>query len=135
MDGSTTMAQSSGRPRVLIVDDDIYTCEMYSVDLRSAGYIVDIANNGVDGLSMLLSGHYDVALLDIILPRMSGSEILNHWRSITPKGRGTPVIIMTNYEQSENDRMELADKADGYLIKAAVTPRDLRRIIVRITHS
>lgn len=117
--------------RILIVDDDIYTCEMYATNLRSAGYHVDIADNGVSGYQQMRQQSYDVVLLDIMLPQLQGTDILRQWRQTSPKGTKPPIIILTNYEQDTETKAELANSADAYIIKASVTPRNLRELIAK----
>ena len=91
---------TSRAKRVLIIDDDIYTSDMYAINLRSTGYEVDVALTGNDGYNKLTSNDYDVVLLDLILPGLSGTEILHRWRQTMPKGTRPPIIVLTNYEQN-----------------------------------
>lgn len=127
----TTSPNSLRKRRVLIIDDDIYTCEMYATNLRAAGYDVVIADNGITGYDKLSHEPFDVVLLDIMLPQLQGDDVLKKWRRTSPKGSKPPIIILTNYEQDETTRAALIRNADNYIVKASITPRDLRAIIAK----
>lgn len=78
--------------RLLLVEDDSMLVKTLKRNLESAGYAVDVADNGVDAEYMGNEGGYDVAVLDLGLPQRSGLEVLTHWRA---KANGLPVIILT----------------------------------------
>ena len=61
--------------RILIVDDDNQIRELLTFDIASSGYIVDSASDGEEGLKKALSNNYDVILLDVMMPKMSGYEV------------------------------------------------------------
>lgn len=130
MEPSKTSTQPS---RILIIDDDIYTSEMYATTLRGVGYEVVVADNGLDGYQRMKSEPFDIVLLDIMLPQLQGGEVLKQWRTTRPKGSKPPIIILTNYEQDDATRETLVASADGYVIKASITPRKLREIIAKAT--
>lgn len=116
---------------VLIIEDDLFIGEMYMRSLQKAGYAVNLIPNGDDGLKAALSRQYDLILLDIMLPDKKGTEILQYLRG-TEKGDllpNTNILILTNYEQDEESKQAMKNKADGYLIKADITPRRLLDII------
>ena len=119
--------------RILCVEDEKFISELYARSLNRAGYEVTIVADGDNGLREALSGAYDVILLDIMLPNMSGVEILQRIRSTenTDKVQGK-IIITTNLEQKEDIRAQVEQLADGYLIKAEVTPRELVQCIQQV---
>lgn len=124
------MKNSQTQPtKILIIDDDVYTSEMYAMHLRKAGYLVDIKTDGAKGYDSMCKDNYDIILLDIMLPELDGSELLAKWRKSNPKGSKPPIVILTNYEQTDSTRAKLAANSDGYVIKAAITPRSLVQII------
>ena len=123
---------TSRAKRVLIIDDDIYTSDMYAINLRSTGYEVDVALTGNDGYNKLTSNDYDVVLLDLILPGLSGTEILHRWRQTMPKGTRPPIIVLTNYEQSNFAKGHVTGESDAYVVKASITPRNLRELIAKV---
>lgn len=107
---------------------------MYVRSLQKAGYTVDLVSNGKDGLQAALAKQYDLILLDIMLPDKKGTEILQSIRG-GQHGNQTPnsrIIVLTNYEQDEESRTAMQNQADGYLIKADITPRRLIEIIASI---
>ena len=114
---------------ILCIEDDLFIGEMYARSLRQAGYEVDLIPNGEEGLKAALSQRYDLILLDILLPEKFGTEILQHLRGerdLVPHSR---ILVLTNFSQDEESRLAMQSKADGYLIKADITPRKLLDII------
>lgn len=114
---------------ILVIEDDRFIGEMYVRSLRKAGYAVDWFIDGADGLVAARNNHYDLILLDIMLPEKRGSEILQALRAEPQHIAGTKILIMTNFDQDESTRLALQASVDGYLIKAEITPRRLLEII------
>ena len=117
---------------ILVIEDDRFIGEMYVRSLRKAGYTVDWLIDGVDGLVAARNNHYDLILLDIMLPEKRGSEILEALRAEPQHIAGTKIVIMTNFDQDESTRLALQASVDGYLIKAEITPRRLLEIIAEM---
>ena len=115
---------------ILCIEDDRFIGEMYVRSLQRAGYEVDWMVDGNDGLIAARNKSYDLILLDVMLPERRGTEILDALRNdkedLIPNSK---VIVMTNFEQDDESRMALQYRADGYLIKAEITPRKLLAII------
>lgn len=115
---------------ILCIEDDRFIGEMYVRSLKKAGYDVDWMVDGNDGLVAARNKHYDLMLLDIMLPERRGSEILQALRGgeqdLIP---GTKVIIMTNFDQDEESRMAMERGVDAYLIKAEITPKKLLAVV------
>lgn len=120
----------AGSRTILIIEDDRFISDMYSRSLQKAGYNVTVAVTGQDGINAGLAHHFDVILLDIMLPEKRGMEVLAELKS---KGgaamEGTRIIVLTNFDQDEESRAVMRSQADGYLIKADITPRKLVEII------
>ncbi len=114
---------------VLLIEDDLFIGEMYSRSLSREGYQVDLIKSGEEGLSAALSKQYDLILLDVMLPERRGTEILKVLRGDKDKVPDSRIIVLTNYEQDEESKLAMQTKADGYLIKADITPRKLLEII------
>ena len=120
----------AGSRTILIIEDDRFISEMYARSLRRAGYDVDVSVTGQEGVNAALQKKYDVILLDIMLPEKQGKEVLQELKSYkTPNLADSRVIIMTNFDQDEVSRSLMQSQADGYLIKADITPRKLVEII------
>ena len=104
---------------------------MYVRSLKNNGYVVDWVTTGREGFAAASIRVYDLILLDIMLPEQTGIEVLNSLRN-SPKGdliSKSRVIVLTNYDQDEESREAMEAEADGYLIKADITPRKLLDII------
>ncbi|HVI69076.1 MAG TPA: response regulator, partial [Magnetospirillaceae bacterium] len=103
--------------------------EMYARSLRQAGYTVDLIPNGAEGLKAALTNTYDLILLDILLPEKFGTEILQQLRGDQDRVPNSRILVLTNFSQDDESRIAMQNKADGYLIKADITPRKLIDII------
>lgn len=114
---------------ILCIEDDVFIGDMYARSLRNAGYQVDLISNGAEGLKAALTQKYDLILLDILLPETHGTEILQTLRGGQDKVPNSRILVLTNFSQDEESRQAMQNKADGYLIKADITPRKLIEII------
>lgn len=114
---------------ILLIEDDPFISDMYARSLRKAGYQVDLVSNGEDGAKTALAKQYDLILLDILLPEKQGSEVLKILRGDKDLVPNSRVLVLTNFSQDDESRQAMQSKADGYLIKADITPRKLIEII------
>jgi DNA-binding response OmpR family regulator len=114
--------------KVLCIEDEHFISELYARALRRSGYDVTTMLSGEDGLRAAQSDKYDIILLDLMIPGITGFEVLRRLREETPNLKAK-VIITTNLDQEDDSRAEIEKKADGYLIKAEFTPRQLVQII------
>ena len=111
--------------RVLIVEDEPRLAENIARSLReSAGYAVDVAGDGQEGLFLVESNTYDVVLLDLMLPQMDGMQLLTRIRQA---GQLTPVLVLTARDEKESVVALLNAGADDYLTK----PFDLGELLAR----
>ncbi len=118
---------------ILIIEDDRFIGEMYVRSLKNAGYDVDWMVDGNDGLIAARNRPYDLMLLDVMLPERRGSEILQILRGgVDDLIPGTKVVVLTNFDQTEEARNNMEKHADGYLIKAEITPKKLLAIIEKL---
>lgn len=110
------------RKRILIVEDDQFLREFYQELLQTEGYFADGAADGEIGLSKIQSNEYDLVLLDIMLPKKDGVQILRDLKIKGAKSPHVPIVILTNLGQDKviNDCFTLG--AAGYLIKSALNP-------------
>jgi DNA-binding response OmpR family regulator len=112
--------------RVLCIEDEFFIGELYERALRKAGYEVTTVLNGVDGLQVAQTNQYEVILLDLMVPGMTGIEILRVLRNpVQTPGFKSKIVITTNLDQDDSTRTEIENQADGYLIKANITPKEL----------
>lgn len=129
------MAQPEPAPnpatvKILCIEDEHFIAELYARALTKAGYEITVIVDGVEGLKAAQSNLYDIILLDLMIPNMTGGEVLQRLRdpAQTPSLKAK-IIITTNLEQKEETRQEIEKLADGYLIKAEVTPHQLVDIL------
>lgn len=120
----------AGLKTILCIEDEHFISELYSRALTKAGYSVTIMLSGDDGLVAAQTDSFDLILLDLMTPGITGMEILDVLKdpTKTPKLH-SKIIITTNLDQEESMRDELEKKADGYLIKAEITPKQLVAIV------
>lgn len=120
---------------ILIVEDDRFIGEMYVRSLNQHGYSVDWMVDGNDGLIAARNKTYDLMLLDVMLPERRGTEILEALRGTEDLIPDTKVLVLTNFEQDDESRMAMESRADGYLIKAEITPNKLLSVIQQLDES
>ena len=118
------MEETTAKKRVLCVEDERFIGELYKRALEKAGYTAEIIADGQQGLDAVLTDTYDIILLDIMIPQLLGIDLLHKVRTEKPDLKAK-IIITTNLEQDEKTRAEIEQEADGYLIKAEITPRQL----------
>lgn len=123
----------AGSKTILSIEDDVFIREMYTRALRKAGYEVEEVGSGEEGIKKANENHYDLILVDIYIPGKTGLEVLSELKGADGAGKpGTKIVIMTNYSQDESSRKAVEAKADGYFIKADVTPKTLVQMVKQI---
>jgi two-component system OmpR family response regulator len=100
--------------RVLVVEDERDTAEALSWGLAAEGYVVDVADNGVDGLWKATENAYDVIVLDVMLPGLDGYQVAARLREA---GRWTPILMLTAMDDDLDHAEGLDSGADDYLPK------------------
>jgi DNA-binding response OmpR family regulator len=111
--------------RVLIVEDEPRLAENIARSFReTAAYAVDVANDGETGLNAIESNPYDAVILDLMLPKLDGMQVLQRMRQ---SGRRTPVLVLTARDDKESVIALLNAGADDYLTK----PFDLGELLAR----
>lgn len=100
--------------RILLVEDELQVSTFIKRGLNEEQYEVDVANNGLKGLDMALSGNYNLVILDIMLPGMNGLEVCRRIRSFN---RSMPILFLTALGTPENVVIGLEAEADDYLVK------------------
>lgn len=117
--------------KVLCIEDEHFISELYARALTKAGYEIKVIFDGEAGLQEMLSDTYDIILLDLMVPGMSGFQILERLRALPQKLKAR-LLIITNLELNDIDRKKIEDQADGYIIKAEITPHELVDILQNI---
>jgi two-component system copper resistance phosphate regulon response regulator CusR len=100
--------------KILIVEDELKTGQYLRQGLTEAGFVVDLARDGTDGLHLALQGEYDLLILDVMLPGLDGWQVL---QTLRLRGLHMPVLFLTARDQVEDRVKGLELGADDYLVK------------------
>lgn len=111
--------------RVLLVEDDADLQRQLKAAMTSAGYVVDVAADGEEGLFLGETEPYDAVILDIGLPRMDGLSVLSKWRA---SGRTMPVLILTARDRWSEKVTGIDAGADDYVVK----PFNMEEVLARV---
>ena len=111
--------------RILYVEDEKFLADAVKHNLEKQGFAVDLAHDGEEGLDKALSGIYDCVILDIMLPKLSGTDILKRMRE---KKMQTPVIMLSALCEVESKISHLDHGADDYLAKPFKTAELVARL-------
>jgi len=113
------------KPSILLVDDETAITNNLAPFLERSGFTVTVAGNGEEALQQILVSIPDLLILDVLMPRMDGREVL---RQLRKTGNWTPVILLTQVGESTERAMALEEGADDYLNK----PFDPHELVARI---
>ncbi|MBI4038934.1 response regulator [Candidatus Daviesbacteria bacterium] len=108
--------------KILIVEDDQFLREFYQELLQDEGYFVDVASEGEAGLSKIQQNEYNLVLLDIMLPKIDGLQILRQLKSHPPKTPNLNIVVLTNLGQDSIIKECFSLGVGGFLIKSALNP-------------
>ena len=117
---------------ILFIEDEQFIAELYAQVLELNGFKVKIIGDGLEGYEEAKKGGYDLILLDLMLPNMTGMEILRRLRnpSQSPQApKDMSVVALTNLEEDDVMKKEIKQLAQGYLLKVEITPKELVGII------
>jgi DNA-binding response OmpR family regulator len=109
---------------VVLVEDDVMLAEIYQTRLELAGYTCFVANDGGAGLALIKDKQPDLVLLDLMLPVMSGDQILREMRQ-SDWGKNIKVILLTNISESEAPEGLEQLGFERYIVKANITNNQL----------
>ncbi len=111
----------SAKPKILVIEDDRLFSDIYAAKFAEEGFDVQLSSDGDDGLKKIVAGKPDVVLLDIILPKVTGIEMLEEVRKqADPAVRDVPVIVVTNLNQDSYVERMRAFGVRAYFVKANV---------------
>jgi two-component system phosphate regulon response regulator PhoB len=110
--------------KVLLVEDDFSLRDVYSARFAAEGYTVVTASDGEEALAAAVREHPDLIVLDVMMPKISGFDVLDILRS-TPATKATKVIMMTALSQDADRQRGEALGVDKYLVKSQVTLEDV----------
>lgn len=115
---SVELKNNSTHKRILVVDDSMTVREIESRILEAAGYVVDVADNGVDAWNLVRIQHYDLVITDIDMPGMNGLQLLQALKS-SPQFKDVLVMIVSYKESPEDLKKGFKAGADRYITKSS----------------
>jgi len=117
--------------RILIIEDDPLMSRMYQKIFSFEGYEVDLADNGADGLEKVRSQKPNLVLLDIMMPKMNGLEVLSKLKS-DPETKGLPVVILTNLAGEKDAETAMSKGAVKYIVKSEYEPKQVANMVKEV---
>lgn len=114
--------------KIAIIEDDQAISQMYRFKFEALGFEVQTAENGVLGLQLAESMKPDIILLDLMMPEMTGDQMLEKLRA-TPWGKDTKVIILTNMGEQEIPASVKEHGISAVILKADMTPRQVADLV------
>lgn len=117
--------------RVLLIEDEDIFIEMFGKKLTQDGYIVESANNGVWGLKEALKKKFDIFIIDMTMPAMSGNEIVEKLK-MDDKTKNIPIIILTASVEEQEKKKMLELGVNAFFIKTQLIPSELSRKVTQL---
>jgi DNA-binding response OmpR family regulator len=114
--------------KIAIVEDDEAISQMYRIKFEAEGYTVETAGNGKLGYALAEEMRPDVMLLDLMMPIMTGEELLAKLRK-TDWGKNIKIIILTNRGEQEIPESVRKAGIEALILKAAMTPRQVAELV------
>ncbi len=114
--------------KILLVDDDMTLHQMYAERLKAEGYEIASAYDGEEALTKVDSEKPDLVLLDIMMPKINGIDVMKKMRE-NEKTSKIPVILLTALIQEIGKIKNMMQDYDGYLIKSEILPADVIKAI------
>ena len=111
--------------KILLIEDNPYIKELYTEVLQNAGYEVDIAEDGISGVDKIKYGGYDLVLLDMVMPKANGLEVIKAVSQNPPSIKNGPIILLTNLTKDAMVQEALNKGASSYVVKSDITPGQL----------
>ena len=114
----------SDQIKVLIVDDDDFLLEMYALKFKESGFLIETAQNGEEAIQKAKEVSPNVILLDVVMPRMDGLEVLRNLRKDKIASNAI-VLVLTNLGQKDDFDRGMNLGATDYIVKAHYTPSEV----------
>jgi DNA-binding response OmpR family regulator len=115
-------------PKIAIIEDDQAISQMYRIKFEAEGFEVETAENGKLGLELAEKMRPQIILLDLMMPEMTGDEMLVKLRA-TDWGKEIPVIILTNMGEQEAPEIIKQLGVRRFIVKAEMTPRQVAEMV------
>ena len=119
------------RKKVILIEDEVKLARFVELELRYEGYDVTVCHDGREGLQMVTDGNYDMILLDLMLPGLTGIEICRRVRKFS----NVPIIMLTAKDETMDRVAGLDSGADDYLTKPFAIEELLARMRVAFKHA
>jgi DNA-binding response OmpR family regulator len=110
--------------KILLVDDDAFLRDMYATKFTQSGDVVQVAHDGNQALSILNDETFDVVIMDMVMPGMSGLDLLLTIQT-QPYAKNSKYIVLSNQGEETDISAAMAAGADGYIIKAESIPSEV----------
>jgi DNA-binding response OmpR family regulator len=112
--------------KILIVEDDPFLIKVLGVTLENEGFTVDRAGNGQEALDKIRDNAYGLVMLDLIMPKMNGFEVLKKLKEAKNK---TPVLVFSNLSQDADRAEALGLGAKGYFVKSDMPLNEVIKVV------
>lgn len=117
--------------KILLVDDDVYIRDLYTEVLKDENYDVAIAADGQEAVQMVAQNSFDLILLDVMLPKMDGIQVLSRIKQ-NEKYKNVPVVMLTNFGQKDLVKQAVSMGSSDYLLKYNITPGEMTQKVRQI---
>jgi DNA-binding response OmpR family regulator len=111
--------------KILLVEDEVLTRELYEEVLEEEGFAVSTAADGEEGLQKAMEGGFSLIILDIMLPKMDGLELLKALKASPPAKENGKILILSNLENDSITKAGIESGASDYLVKSNINPGQL----------
>jgi CheY-like chemotaxis protein len=116
------------KKKILVVEDDLFLRDIYAETLKSTNFSVEFAKDGPEALEKIKQGGWDLVLLDVLLPEITGIEIMKQMQTQTLPTPNKKVIFLTNMD-NQKEIKEMNDLGIEFWIKSELTPAALLKKI------
>lgn len=123
---------ADGSKKILVVEDELFLRDLYVQILKDANYDVDQAADGDEALKKMMVGGYDLVLLDIVLPKRDGIQILKELQKTPPQKANGAIVVMSNIDKEATIAEGVALGIKGHIIKSDYTPDQLLAEVKRM---
>lgn len=118
--------------KILIVDDDKFLLDMYSIKFTESGFNIETAFSGAEALERVEKGFRpDIYLVDIVMPTMDGFELIRQMKA-KKVDLDSAVVVLSNLGQKDDIEKALSLGVDGYIVKASATPSEVVAKVIEI---
>lgn len=114
--------------KILIIEDEKALAEMYKIELEKYNFKVIRTVDGEDGIRKAREKRPDLILLDLLLPKVHGGEVLEILKK-DDRTKNIPIFILTNYENEDEKNHAKKFGADKYILKTSITPKEIAEMI------